>query len=255
MESRLMRGRTAAGRPLFLHMVGGPFIDCGDRRVEPPEGSKRLLAFLAFHDTKVERLRVAGELWPGVDRHRANGNLRTALWRLHGAGLDLIDSDNHALTLRTDVAVDVRIVDTWANRIINGHNGRDDLPPAGWMEDCLCVLPGWYEDWVVVERERLRQRVLHALELLSRRLCQAGRFAEGVEAALVAVAAEPLRECAQQALIEAHLAEGNLVEAHRARDSYRRLLHRELGAQLSPLMSSLISGCGRTPSVEPALVR
>jgi hypothetical protein len=75
-----------------------------------------------------------------------------------------------------------------------------------WAE-ALELLPGWYDDWVLLEREPLRQRVLHGLEALSRHLVRAGRFAEAVEAAMVAVAVEPLRESAQRALVTAHLAE------------------------------------------------
>jgi DNA-binding SARP family transcriptional activator len=79
--------------------------------------------------------------------------------------------------------------------------------------DSLELLPGWYDDWVLLERERTRQRLLHALEALSREHRAAGRCAEAVEAALVAVNAEPLRESAHRELLESHLAEGNWVEA------------------------------------------
>jgi DNA-binding SARP family transcriptional activator len=245
--------RTAPGR--FLHLFGGPFATVGDRRVNPPEGSKRLLALLALHGGPLARPRVARLLWPGVDSRRADGNLRTALWRLHGAGCDLIDSDGQALRLQDGLAVDAQLLHAWALRIISGHIHSGDLALTPWVEDGLCVLPGWYDDWVLVERERLRRSVLEALEVLSRRLHRAGRFAEGVEAALIAVAADPLRDSAQQALIDAHLAEGNLGEAHRARNAYRRLLHRELGVSLPPLMASVKSGrCSAAPA-PPAFAR
>jgi hypothetical protein len=77
-----------------------------------------------------------------------------------------------------------------------------------WDIDHFDVLPGWYDDWVLIERERLRQRVFHAMEQLSREMVRQGRFAEAVEAALVTVSAEPLRESGQRVLIEGHLAEG-----------------------------------------------
>ena len=57
--------------------------------------------------------------------------------------------------------------------------------------------------------------MLHALEALSRALTIMGRYGEAVEAALTAIVAEPLRESAQRALLEAHLAESNLIEARR----------------------------------------
>jgi len=81
-----------------------------------------------------------------------------------------------------------------------------------WDLDDLELLPGWYDDWVIVGRERLRQRLLHAVETLSRELVRGGRCAQAVEAALVVVNAEPFRESAHRVLIEAHLAEGNWVE-------------------------------------------
>ncbi len=95
------------------------------------------------------------------------------------------------------------------------------------------LLPGWDEEWLIVERERMRQLRIHALEALSIRLREQSRFGEAIDAALSAVAAEPLRESAQIALIEAYLAEGNVSEAARQKDAYRVLLDVELGLEPS----------------------
>lgn len=127
-----------------------------------------------------------------------------------------------------------------------GHGHREDLSALKWRTDALDLLPGWYDDWVLLERERVRQRLLHALEALSRQLGRAGRHAEAVESALVAVGAEPLRESAQRALIEAHLAEGNLIEAMRTYDAYRELTRRELGVDPGRELSDLIARFCRT---------
>jgi DNA-binding SARP family transcriptional activator len=101
-----------------------------------------------------------------------------------------------------------------------------------------------------MERERVRQRVLHALEALSGKLANIGRFADAVDAAILAVSAEPLRESAQRALIVAHVAEGNLVEAYRCYRSYCDLLHRELGvAPSGDLLTVLRASLARPPSL------
>jgi two-component SAPR family response regulator len=76
------------------------------------------------------------------------------------------------------------------------------------------------------ERERIRQRMLHALEVLSRTLRNAGRYGEAIDAAMDAVAVEPLREAAHRALAEAHFAEGNVIEARCAFIRYRDLARR-----------------------------
>lgn len=229
-----------SGPTPVLHLFGGPHVTLGGRRCEVPEGSKRLLAFVALHRRRVERRHAAGTLWPIGDDGRAAGNLRSALWRLRGAGIDLLAADKWSLALCDEVVVDVHVVSSWAGRLIDGTASDDDLAVSPCWLDALDLLPGWYDDWALVERERVRQRVLHGLEGLSRRLVCAGRCAEAVEAAMLAVGAEPLRESAQRALIEAHLAEGNWVEAWRGYQAYRHLLDRELGVGPSTDLVALL---------------
>jgi DNA-binding SARP family transcriptional activator len=95
----------------------------------------------------------------------------------------------------------------------------------------------------VIERERLRQLFMHALERLSAEARAQGRFGEATEAGLAAVAFEPLRESAHRVVIEAHLAEGNVGEAIRQYELLRRLLQSKLGleptAQIRELVRSL----------------
>ena len=45
----------------------------------------------------------------------------------------------------------------------------------------------------------MRQRMLHALEALSRAMTASGRYGEAVEAAMMAIGVEPLRERARSA--------------------------------------------------------
>jgi DNA-binding SARP family transcriptional activator len=226
--------RHAAAEALVLHLFGGPLVTRGQRQLEVPEGSKRLLVFLALHRGRVHRRCVAAALWPVGDDLRAAGCLRSALWRLRRAGIDMIVADQRGLALRDDVVVDLHVVGEWAARVIGGSPTKDDLEVLPWGLDALDLLPGWYDDWALVERERVRQRLLHALESLSRELVQLRRCAEAVEAAMMAVSVEPLRESAQRMLIQAHLAEGNWVEGRRSFEAYRAVLHRELGVEPNP---------------------
>jgi DNA-binding SARP family transcriptional activator len=232
--------REGKEEPPILHLFGGPFVTQEQRRMDVPEGSKRLLVFVALHRGRVDRRYAAGALWPGGNDVRAAGNLRSALWRLNGASIRLLSADKQGLVLREDVLVDLHLVSSWAARLIGDRACEDDLRiiPAGI--DALDLLPGWYEDWALVERERVRQRLLHALEALSQRLTDEMRCAEAVEAAMVAVSAEPLRESAQRSLIRAHLAEGNWVEGRRTFEAYRKLLYRELGTKPDPDLAALV---------------
>jgi DNA-binding SARP family transcriptional activator len=73
-----------------------------------------------------------------------------------------------------------------------------------------------------------------------------------VDAAIWAVSADPVRESANRILIEAYLAEGNLIEASRAYQRYRDIVRRELGVAPGKQLISLIQESGLRVSSEPA---
>jgi DNA-binding SARP family transcriptional activator len=206
-----------------------------------PEGGQRILAFIALHEgRRVDRRQLAGTLWPLGSDERAAGNLRSALWRIGRAGTGLVRSEQTRVALCQDLLVDLHLVTAWAERLLSGRHRSSDLDVLPLDLARLELLPGWYEDWVLTERERTRQRLLHAVEALSGALRAAGRHAEAVDAALAAVTADPLRESSQRMLIQAHLAEGNRVEARRAYLRYRSLLRQELGAEPQPALTNLL---------------
>lgn len=95
---------------------------------------------------------------------------------------------------------------------------------------------------MLVQREYHTQLRLRALEALSRRLMQMGRFGQAVQAGTLAVSAEPLRESGQRALVAAHLADGNVAAAVRQYESFREFVHDELGLEPSQEMQALVQG-------------
>lgn len=239
--SVLLSAATPSADRTYVNLFAGPSVVVAGRRLDVPEGSKRLLAFVSLGRGPVERRRVAGTLWPFVDDVRAAGNLRSALWRLKGSEIDVIEGDKVCLWLRPATVVDVDVLGAWAERLIAGRPRPGDLDVFPWHADHLELFPGWYDDWALFEREHHRQLLLHALEALSRQLSARGRGAEAVLAAAAAVAAGPLRESAQAALVEAHLREGNVDEARRAYLHYRDLARRELGVEPGAQLRSLIA--------------
>ena len=224
-----------------LHLLGGPFVIKNGRRLEIPEGSKRLLVFVTLNGGRISRRFAAGTLWPSGNDERAAGNLRSALWRLRGAGIDVLHADKCTLYLDPELSVDITQLSQWATRVIDGSADATDLLTLDLNPEALGLLPGWYDEWVIFDRERLRQRLLHAMESLVRQLISKGLFADAVEVAMTAVDAEPLRESAQRVLIEAHLAEGNFVEARRAYMAYDGMLAAELGVSPSVELAEIVS--------------
>lgn len=92
-----------------------------------------------------------------------------------------------------------------------------------------------------IERERLRQLCLNALEELSATWLGQGRVGLAIDAAFAAVEAESLRESAHRTLVEAHLAAGNCLEAARQYRHYRQLLREALGLEPSEPFRRLVS--------------
>ncbi|WOP18901.1 BTAD domain-containing putative transcriptional regulator [Raineyella sp. LH-20] len=246
MSIGLIQGLAARRGPgPVVHLLGQPRVCHAGREAPVSDGAARLLAYLAVHSGTHERRQVAAALWPDADTARAAGNLRTAVWRLGGLGPGMVEASPGGLRLAPGALVDVDLLHEWAVRVVSGEATPDDLACLPWDVEGLDLLPRWQDDWILVERERLRQRLLHALEVLGRLLIARGHCAEAVDIALVATAADELRESAQRVLIEAYLAEENRSEAARRFAAYRALLHRELGIEPSPELFSLVDGRAR----------
>jgi DNA-binding SARP family transcriptional activator len=228
-----VRVRLLDGFGLDVPGGGGPAAtDC------LPPGVQRLVALLCLSD-RVSRTATAGQLWPDVSEGRAHGSLRSALWRLHRAAPGVVEVSGDALCLAADVRVDVRELSDWAQRVLAAPAGVAELavPDAALGGD---LLPGWYDDWVLVERERLHQLRLHALEAVAAGFAVHGRHWEALQAAYAAVRAEPLRESAHRTIVRVHLAEGNLTEAVRAYDLFRTIVQDELGVAPTEQMTRLV---------------
>ena len=213
-----------------VQLMGGFGVRVGGAPVDMPGNAQRLLALLAVRRTAQLRSSVSATLWPDASAARASANLRTALWKVRQATGDVIVARGRHLGLATRVEIDLDRVRVKANRILAGEDDEIDVTLADFAGD---LLPDLDEEWIVFERERVRQLCIHALEALSRRLISARNMPGAIDVALAAVAAEPLRESAQRVLIEAHLGEGNLSEAHRQFNAYRLLLSDSLGVEPS----------------------
>jgi DNA-binding SARP family transcriptional activator len=210
-----------------------------DALISLPEGSQRLLVLLCLSGHPVGRAQIAGTLWPEVTEQRAQGSLRSGLFRL-GEARGTVSSRGDALALAAGVSVDLRKSTALARDLFRPGPVVD----LDWTEAISILsselLPGWYDDWVLLETERWRQLRLHGLEAISRRLVDQQRFGEALDAAMSAVQAEPLRESAHIAVIKVHLAEGNRSEAVAELERYARLIADELGVEPSENITWLV---------------
>lgn len=227
-------GPISGGDSARLAVLGGfRFWEHEKVLVTLTAGSQRLLAFLALRTQAVRREQTAGTLFPAASERHAYASLRSTLARLDPRARHSVLATFTELCLEEGVSVDLRDARALAHRILGSaptlqEADLDDTAVSVLGND---LLPGWYDEWVLVEAEDWRQLRLHALEALTARLLDMERYGNASAAALAAIRAEPLRESARGALIRVHQAEGNQSEAIREYDRYCRLLQAELGLQ------------------------
>ncbi|MET9670264.1 BTAD domain-containing putative transcriptional regulator [Streptomyces sp. NPDC006475] len=211
------------------------------KRVSLPLGAQRLLAFLALNSDGTHRTALAEELWPDCTPFRAAANLRSALCQARRIrAVNVVDIVGPRLLLSCSINVDLHRVWESGRQIMAGL----DPLPVEWDELIAGLsrelLPGWAEDWLIVERERWDQMRVYALESLGQQFQTAGQYLPALQAALAAMAVDPMRETAHRIVIEVHIAEGNIASAVKRYQDYRSFLERELKVAPSRQMTQLV---------------
>jgi DNA-binding SARP family transcriptional activator len=148
----------------------------------PSRPAQSLLAYLALSaGTAHRREKLAALLWPDADEDNARNSLRHALWRIRKAietdqvvapcllSDELAVSFNAGADYWLDVATLARDGDTLQQLISAVAVYRGEL------------LPGFYDDWVILERERLEALVQLKMQRLLERLVDEHRWAQVVE--------------------------------------------------------------------------
>ncbi|WP_213007484.1 AfsR/SARP family transcriptional regulator [Paractinoplanes toevensis] len=203
-----------------IRLIGGFALVLPAGRTTVAESLQRLLAFLALRGP-TPRTAIAGTLWPGTCDDRSMASLRTAVWRLRRLAPGLLVGTPGTLEVSPVARIDVTRLAEFAG-------------PA-WPN----LLPGWYDDWVVMERERLRHRYLRMLEAAAATAIDSGQPAVALDRALAAAAADPLRESAHRLVIRALLTDGNLAAARRHLGLVRVLFREQLGVAPTDQLTDL----------------
>ena len=225
------------GASIELQLFGWWNLRVHDQQVLLCRREQAVVAFLALRGCR-PRSHIAGILWPNATEERALTSLRAAVLRTRRTVAGLLEVRRTTLGLHPDVHVDVDEVHRVAGEVARRPDHAPHHALGVLAGDDL--LPGWYDDWVLVERERLRNLRLSALETLAQRALARGDTELGASAARMATLIEPLRERAHALVVRAHLIAGNRPEAIRQFSAYRRLLREELAIAPSAQFTQLL---------------
>jgi DNA-binding SARP family transcriptional activator/predicted ATPase len=229
---------------LYIRLFGPLELIQDDELLPLPSSPKvhSLLAYLILHHNQpISRDKLTGILWPERSNSRARRSLSHALWQIRSA----LHAVSSRLTTEEDTisfnlaAGDWLDVTAFQDKAKVGDDSREvdlsaafDIYRADFMEAC-------YDDWALLERERLRELYLRVLERLIILCKQRGAYGRALEHARRLAAADPLREAAHRELMQLY----HLVDRPRAAmaqyETLCQFLYDELGIEPSAATSSL----------------
>lgn len=204
----------------------------------PSRNAQSLLAYLLLNKEKrIRREMIAGVLWPEVEERKARDRLRYAIWQLRkGVGDLYITAD------KIDIAFNAE-ADYWFDAgelegLIPGEASTSQLVDAAKVYQGE-LLPGFYDDWIVWERERLAASFEAVVGLLLKRLAAEERWRELVEWAEGWISLGETPEPAFQALMVAHCRLGDIASSVKAYHRCREMLSEHLDVQPSTLTEEM----------------
>ena len=227
------------GGEVRVSLLDGFALTAGGTARTLPKSARRLVALLALNPRGLLRSAATRRLTPLLETASAQTSLRKALTRLRATRLALIETDGATLRLHPRVTVDVREAEALAARIAANPAGPPEAGPTELL--ALELLPSWDDAWVDLERTRLLDLFLQALDVHARRLAESGDLHAALAAAHAALRADPLRESTVTVLIEIHRGQRNAGQLVRAYLSYRGRLHAAFGIEPSEALRVLVA--------------
>lgn len=222
-----------------------------------------LLARLALAPNRVHsREELMEMLWPEEDVESTRLRFRQVLTTLRRSLASLgADVDALLIAERADLrmASQAVITDVEEFEAAVRAAGRQDTAEerAGCLEQALIayrdeLLPGYYEDWVLTERQRLADKYVDTLGLLAATYAEQGKSDEAIETARRAINVDPLREEGHCSLIRLYIEVGRLSQAIRHYREMEQVLWKEFRVVPSPEAQSLLEKA-RTQQARPVI--
>ena len=202
--------------------------------------AKTLLAYLLLtRGTHHPRERLAGLLWPESTESNARKNLRQALWHLRksiGESYLLVDTVSIAFSSSAAYWLDTAILEDPAEQnlaeVVSYYEGE--------------LLSGYYEDWVLLERDRLSAVFERKIQRLLTELLQAQRWPDARTWAERWIAQGEIPEAAYRGLMVTFAATGELSKVEATYQRCVEALRMEIGvdpsSETQALYEDLMSG-------------
>jgi predicted ATPase/DNA-binding SARP family transcriptional activator len=201
----------------------------------PTRNAQSLFAYLVLNSGKAyRRERLAGLLWPDSTEGNARSNLRHELWRLRkaletgGESYFLIDDLTIAFDPQSEYSLDVDMLES---AVLEQGTAEDLITALSLYQGEL--LPGFYDEWVTLERDRLIALHETGMARLLEILQAEGRWAEVLEWGTRWIALGGWPEPAYRALMSAYANSGDVSKAVATYERFIQGLQKDLGVDPS----------------------
>lgn len=189
---------------LEVQLLGGFSVRYGGREAQALHSERLalLLSYLALHaEAALTRRQVAYLFWPETGEEQARTNLRNLFHYFKKALPEadaLLELDGQTIRWRDASALNVDALQFRA-ALTAARAAQDDETRIRHLQEAVNryrgeLLPGHYQDWVLLMREEFQQEFLGALAQLTKTLEEARRYEEAVEAANRLIRADALNE-------------------------------------------------------------
>ncbi len=241
---------------LHLRLLGGLQITVGDSVVDAFTSKKTLalLAYLAITSRAHSRESLSGLLWGDWPEDQARASLRTVLWDLRQQLPSYVSADRHTISYSPDAScwVDVLALREAAEGALRGsaaatHQGEHttllENTQVSALEDAVSLYRGdlmagffvsdapEFEDWMLGERERVRNLVLSTMHRLLIHYRRAGAYRRGIDTANRLLGIAPWQEEVHRDLMRLFALNGQRSEALVQYNTCRKMLADELGVE------------------------
>lgn len=220
-----------------------------------------LLAYLLLHrDAPQSRQTLAYLFWPDSNDSQARTNLRNAIHLLRTALPNVeqfLRIDNQTLQWRADSPFTLDVAE-----FVQGVLAAEAMPDRTAAQQTIKralnlyrgdLLPGFYEDWVLAEREAWQNRYIAALEKASRLAEQQRDYRTAIDYGRRLLQIDPLREEAYAHLMQIYALQGDRATALRVYHNCATILVRELGVEPGPVTQGIYERLLNLEETQPAI--
>ncbi len=229
--------------PLHMYLLGDFLLVLGDAPVTTVDWPRlqSLFAYLVLHRAAPQsRTYLAAQLWPDSTEAQAHTNLRSLVHRLRhdlpGADHFLrIERQTLQWSPHPDVSWTLDVAD-FERALAQAEQTRSPVAARTVLEEAVALyggdlLPGCYDEWILPERERLRQAFLGSLEQLILLLERERDYPAAISAAQRLLRYDPLHETTYRHLMRFYAISDDRAAALRIYHTCATVLDRELEAE------------------------